>query len=149
MKVVMRVNLGSIDAKAHGLDHTKLQQGMEAEVGKDAGEWLLKEGHAVEASKVVKPPEPQNEVKVVAVAPKSNVLGVPITKDDGERSHLTKAEREDIEESSPSPVEEAAANEAKDEISRMRSKEKLQEIADKDQRPSVRMAAKKRLEEIG
>jgi hypothetical protein len=48
-----------------------------------------------------------------------------------------------------SPVEGESANEAKDEISRMRSKEKLQDIADNDPRPTVRASATKRLEEIG
>jgi hypothetical protein len=42
----MRVNLGTVDANAHGLDADKCQSGMEANVSSDAGTWLVENGHA-------------------------------------------------------------------------------------------------------
>lgn len=48
-----------------------------------------------------------------------------------------------------SPVDSDTADEAKDKISRMRDKDKLQSIAANEKRPTVADAAKKRLAELG
>lgn len=47
MQVRFRVNLGTVDAGAAGLDAKKCQAGMECEVPDAAGEWLVKKGIAV------------------------------------------------------------------------------------------------------
>jgi hypothetical protein len=149
MKIVMRVNLGSIDAKAHGLDHSKLQQGMEADVSKGAAEWLIKEGHAVPASKVVKEPDPPAPVvNVAAVAPRPAVRGIPQVADDVKADKPSDDEGDEGEGDDESPVHDIPANEAIDKISRMRTKERLEHIANNDQRPTVKAAAEKRLGEI-
>ncbi len=46
MRVRLKVNLGSLDAAAHGLEHAKCQAGMEADVADAAGKWLIVQGHA-------------------------------------------------------------------------------------------------------
>lgn len=46
------------------------------------------------------------------------------------------------------PVDQLPANEAIDQISRMRSRDRLKEIVASDQRPTVVQAARKRLTEI-
>jgi hypothetical protein len=57
----MRVNLGTVDAKAHGLDADKCQAGMEANVSSEAGTWLVEHGHAepLDVKGVAKPAEIQ------------------------------------------------------------------------------------------
>ena len=52
-------------------------------------------------------------------------------------------------EDEDSPVDNVTAAEAIEKIAHMRSKDKLQAIADSDQRVTVQDAAKKRLQELG
>lgn len=55
MRVRLNVNLGSVDALSHGLDHNECQAGMEPEVDNAQGQWLVENGHAVEVKGVAKP----------------------------------------------------------------------------------------------
>lgn len=55
MKVRLRVNLGSMDASSHGLDHEKCQAGMEPDVDDAQGKWLVESGIAEEICGVAKP----------------------------------------------------------------------------------------------
>jgi len=61
MKVRLMVNIGSIDAAAHGLAHDKCQAGAEIDVSDAAGSWLVNSGHA----------------EVVGVGKAAEVKGIP------------------------------------------------------------------------
>lgn len=111
MKVTFRTNLGSRDAKALGLDHTKCAAGMELDVSSDLAETLSKRG-------LIEP-------LVMGLAQSPAIKGVS------------------------SPVTSFSAAAAIDQISRMTSKEKLEEIVVNDTRATVQAAAQKRLDELG
>lgn len=65
MIIRLKVNLGSHDASAIGVDFQQCQQGMTPEVSDSAGEWLISRGIA----------EPVREVRGVAKA--AAIQGVP------------------------------------------------------------------------
>jgi hypothetical protein len=69
--------------------------------------------------------------------------------DDSEESEEIADDESAPEEDAVSPVANLNADEAKDTISRMHSRNKLQEIAATDKRVTVSEAAQKRLTEIG
>ena len=50
MRVIFKVNLGSLDAARFQLDFTKCQTGMELEVKDEAGEWLVSRGMATKVA---------------------------------------------------------------------------------------------------
>jgi len=54
MLVRFRVNLGSHDARRHGLDFSRCCKGVECDVADRSGQWLVSRGIAVEVPKVVK-----------------------------------------------------------------------------------------------
>ncbi len=76
MKVVFRTNVGSVDAKALGLDYKKCLVGKTAEVDKETGDKLTKSGLAVAAEDAKDDPLIQS------------ALGVPDKKDADEEEPI-------------------------------------------------------------
>lgn len=149
MKVTFRVNLGMVDAKRLGLEK-KLQEckaGNTVDVDKGVGEKLIDEGHAVaegEEDQIVLSAQgvPDEEIPGAFTLSQPQIKGVS-------KSATVKGVKEEGDDAETSEVANLTVTEAADKISRMRSKEHLQSIADTDKRQGVTEAAKKRLAELG
>ncbi len=152
-QVKLLVNIGSADAVKLGLDFPdECREGETVDVGEKVAAELLKRGWAVaegEDARAVaarNPAEPQQQ----ASAAPSGILAPIIEESGTRRGRKAKAAPAEGEESDAdtSPLSEENATDAIDHISRMRSRERLQQIAANDKRDTVKAAAQKRLGEL-
>lgn len=134
------LNIGTADATKLGLKETR--EGKVVSVGDDVGKILTDHGWAA----------PEGEAAPVPVAPRagrqaSNApsgLNLPTdTKIVGAAD--SGGTVEEVTDADTSPVSGDNADEAIDQIGRMRSREKLQSIVDSDPRTTVKNAARERL----
>lgn len=84
MRVLFKVNLGSLDAARFQLDFTKCQTGMEVNVKDEAGAWLVSRGIAVEV------PQPVRGISAppaIAEASKPTIKAEPVVAKAKQFSH--------------------------------------------------------------
>jgi hypothetical protein len=129
MKITLTTNIGSDDLRRFGVleggDPAALRKSLDdysrgktVDAPEHLGEYLLKQGLGT--------------VGVQGVAQSASIHGTPA----------------DATVTAASPVQDSSASDAIRDIGTMRSKDKLQEIIDRDQRSTVVDAATKRLKEL-
>lgn len=133
-------SIGRQDVKKFGVP--PLQEGDVYEATAKEADVLLNK------MKVAQPYDPETaKRKVQAVPVATAVRNVP-ARPAVQTGVAPQRQSDQDEGNDESPVADENAPDAIDRISRMRSKDRLQEIADTDPRVSVQEAAKKRLEEM-
>jgi hypothetical protein len=130
------INIGTADQQRLALKKNK--EGDIVTVEDAVAKELLTRGWATHKDSDAPAPEARPSRKQATEAPagvpKIDIAGGAVDIDGG-----------DDDDADTSPVSESNAGEAADQISRMRSRDRLQEIIDRDPRVSVKEAARKRL----
>jgi hypothetical protein len=150
-KLKMQLNLGTADAEKLGLDPDDCKDGQTVTVGSKAVAdellkrgWAVAEGDDARSVQARNPAEPQPQATNAPAG-----INVAITDNPGTATVRTKrgaaASAAAESDADTSPLSDSNADEAIDQIGRMRSRDKLQHVVDNDTRVSVQNAARERL----
>jgi hypothetical protein len=137
-KLRLLLNIGSADQQRLQLKEN--QEGKTVTVSEPVAKELLTRGWATSTDSDAPAPEARPSRKQATEAPagvpKIDIAGGQVDMDDDD---------DDDDSADTSPVSASNADEAIDQIGRMRSKERLQSIVASDPRTTVKEAARKRL----
>lgn len=155
-KLTLLLNIGTADAEKLGLDHPEeTREGATISVTQKVADEMLKRGWAVaegEDARAVSARNPAEPQPQATAAP----AGIPVAITERPGTAKAKAAPRgaggvpsgEEPDADASPVSTDNAPDAIDQISRMKSPEKLKAIADNDPRATVKAAAQKRLGEL-
>jgi hypothetical protein len=140
-KLKLLVNIGSVDAKKLGLKETR--EGQTVSVDDKFVDIMLKNGWASPEGKA--PVRGAGPAKPLPERMPDDPAALLPDEEPGTVTEEGEAEDEGGEES---PLSDSNATDAIEQISRMRSQEKLQHVIDNDPRSTVKDAARKRLADL-